>query len=310
MNFAVDESCSAQRRHRRDTNRYEVAPHNMAGFLPAKTLPPPIPYVRLVAMQRIVQDGLTYYQFKSLQGVKHGVFTRLGGVSQRPFYSLNVGATVGDAPENVHRNRQRITHAMAVSEKSVRTSWMVHGADVLVIDDDTPEPSPPPQADGIITRRPGIALMMRFADCVPLLFYDPLQKVVGIAHAGWPGTLVGIGPATIQAMQGTFGCNPTDIIVGIGPSIGPCCYEVGPEVIQGVRSAFDGAADQLLKPGKGKRPHFDLWRANVVALRQAGVEQIEVAELCTACRADLFFSHRAERGQTGRFGAMIVLNNE
>jgi YfiH family protein len=258
-------------------------------------------------MQRIAHDGLIYYRFESLLGVRHGIFTRLGGVSQEPFRSLNVGATVGDAPENVRENRQCLYGEMAVAEESVRTTWQVHGAEVWVAEGETPQSSPPPQADGIITQRPGLALAMRFADCVPLLFHDPIRQVVGIAHAGWPGTLAGIGPATIRAMQQVFGSNPADIAAGIGPSIGPCCYEVGPDVVEGVRRAFDGAAETLLKPGKGERLHFDLWAANALALRQAGVERIEVANLCTACHADLFFSHRAEHGRTGRFGAVIVL---
>ena len=261
-------------------------------------------------MQCIVRDGLTYYRFESLQAVRHGIFTRLGGVSEAPFYSLNVGGTVGDSPDNVRRNRERLYGEMAVAEDAVRTCWQVHGANVLVLNDETPQSWPPPEADGLITRRSGLALTMRYADCVPLLFFDPVQRAIGIAHAGWPGTLAGIGPATVRAMQQTFGCDPSNIAAGIGPSIGPCCYEVGPEVVAGVRAAFDGAAETLLKPGKGERPHFDLWAANALALRQSGVERIEVARLCTACHTELFFSHRAEHGQTGRSGAVIVLNNE
>ncbi len=261
-------------------------------------------------MQRIAHDGLVYYQFESLRGVRHGVFTRLGGVSQAPFHALNVGATVGDAPENVRQNRRRIFEEMAVSEDSVRTTWQVHGADVLVVDGDTPQSWPPLEADGIITQQPGLALMMRFADCVPLLLYDPICQAIGIAHAGWPGTLAGVGPAIVEAMQRAFGCHPANILAGIGPSIGPCCYEVGSEVADGVQRAFDGAAETLLKPGKRERPHFDLWAANALALREAGVEQIETAGICTSCRADLFFSHRADHGQTGRFGAVVVLADE
>jgi YfiH family protein len=261
-------------------------------------------------MQCITHDELIYYQFDSLQGVRHGVFTRLGGVSQGPFHSLNVGATVGDAPENVNHNRQRIYAELAVTEDSVRTSWQVHGADVLLVNGDSPRSWPPPQADGIVTNHPGLVLMMRFADCVPLLFHDPIRQVAGIAHAGWPGTLAGTGPATVRAMQQAFACKPADIVAGIGPSIGPCCYEVGPEVVEGVHEAFDSMAEELLKPGKGERPHFDLWAANALALRQMGVTQIETARMCTSCRSDLFFSHRADRGQTGRFGAVIGLNDE
>jgi YfiH family protein len=168
---------------------------------------------------------------------------------------------------------------------------------------------PHPQADIILTDRPGVTLMMRFADCVPVLLHDPIRKVVGIAHAGWMGTVRGAYSAAVDAMQTRFGSSPADIRAGIGPSIGSDHYAVGPDVVARVRQAFGERASSLLVERAGA-VHFDLWAANRQALEQAGVMQIEVAGLCTACHTDDWFSHRAERGRTGRFGAIIALSDE
>ena len=261
-------------------------------------------------MRRITQGDLAFYQFETLadaSGLAHGVYTRLGGRSAEPFDTLNVGATVGDDPACVRANRNLMYGAMGVSEEDVRTTWQVHGAEVIVIDGHTPQTWPPPQADGIVTQYPGIALVMRFADCVPLLFYDPVQHVIGMAHAGWRGTVVGAGPAVVKTMCEVFGCTCADIIVGIGPSIGPCCYEVGAEVVEQMGVAF-GSVDNMVSPAQnGHGAHLDLWAANHHALRGVGIEQVEIARVCTACNTQEFYSHRAERGRTGRFGALIML---
>jgi hypothetical protein len=165
----------------------------------------------------------------------------------------------------------------------------------------------PPQADGIITDAHDVPLVMRFADCVPVLLYDPVKRAIGLAHAGWRGTVAGIGPATVQAMVDTYGSRPADIVAGVGPSIGPCCYEVGPEVVAQVRETF-GTTRGLVEPEtEAHGPHLDLWEANRRALEKAGVQRIELSGLCTACHTHEFFSHRAEAGRTGRFGVILVL---
>jgi YfiH family protein len=263
-------------------------------------------------MQRIEHHSRVYYQFDRLAqypGLNHGIFTRLGGVSGAPFASLNVGSTVGDDPYNVLVNRERLAEALGVRDEDVHTTWQVHGADVRVLR----EPGrqwPPPKADALVTDRVGLPLGMRFADCVPLLFFDPAKRVLGLAHAGWRGTAAGVGPATVETMGSVFGCRPADIIAGIGPSIGPAHYEVGEEVAATIQAAFGDTAGLLVTPnGNGARPHLDLWEANRRALQRAGVEQIEVAAMCTASNVEEFYSHRAEGGRTGRFGALAVLGN-
>jgi YfiH family protein len=264
-------------------------------------------------MQRIEHHGPVYYQFDSLArhaDLNHGIFTRRGGVSGAPFESLNVGSTVGDDQRSVRVNRERLAQAMGVRDEDVHTTWQVHGANVRVLR----EPGrqwPPPKADAIITDRVGLPISMRFADCVPLLFYDPAKKVLGMAHAGWRGTAAGVGPAAVEMMESEFGCRPADILAGIGPSIGPARYEVGDEVAAAIQAAFGDVDGLLSHPnGNGARPHLDLWEANRRALQRAGVRQIEVAEMCTASNVEEFYSHRAEGGRTGRFGALAVLRGE
>lgn len=257
-------------------------------------------------MQRREIDGLAYYYFESLSA-PHGIFTRLGGLSKGHLKSLNVGATVGDDPLNVSANRRRMLAALDLEPDTIRTAWQVHGHTVLVANGKEPPPDArSPQADGIITDTPGLGLMLRFADCVPIVFHDPTRDVIGIAHAGWRGTVAGVGPATVRAMGQTYGCRPSDLVVGLGPSICASHYRVGPEVVTAVSEAF-GDTDGLVWPGADGTPHLDLWAANKRALHAAGVTQVEVGGLCTACRNDEFFSHRAEDGRTGRFGALITL---
>jgi YfiH family protein len=146
--------------------------------------------------------------------------------------------------------------------------------------------------------------MLRFADCVPILFYDQRRQAIGLAHAGWRGIPAEIIPATVATMTEAFGSRPADIWAGVGPSIGPCCYEVGPEVVQEVSAVMNGQRPfRTVDDGT----HLDLWAAVRSQLLTAGVTKIEISELCTACHNEDWFSHRAEKGRTGRFGVVIGL---
>jgi YfiH family protein len=148
--------------------------------------------------------------------------------------------------------------------------------------------------------------MMRFADCVPIMLHDPKRKVIGIVHAGWKGTVQGTARFAVEAMQKHFGSNPGEILAAIGPSIGPDHFEVGPEVLSQVLQTFGNEASSLLSENMN-RIKFDLWAANRLLLNKIGVHQVEVAGLCTACDTVNWYSHRAEKGYTGRFGAIIAL---
>lgn len=252
-------------------------------------------------------DGVRYLTFESFpKNIAHAVFTRQGGLSPDPWNSLNLGGTVGDERERVLENRYRAFRALGREPGSMFDVWQVHSADVVIAK--APHFSQPPEfkADAILTDQPGVTLFMRFADCVPILLHDPAKGVVGIVHAGWQGTVKKILKETIRVMQVAYDSNPADILAAIGPSIGPDHYEIGPDVIERVRASFNGDSQALLQTHAG-RIHFDLWAANRLTLEQAGVGQVEVAELCTACHPVDWYSHRAQHGKTGRFGALIAV---
>ena len=254
-------------------------------------------------------NGVAYYLFDSLQRpeIVQAVFTRQGGVSPAPWDELNVGGAVGDERERVIENRRRSFEAVGLPFESIADLWQVHSADTYRAD--APKGDLPylAKADALITDRPGVSLFLRFADCVPILLYDPVQRAIGIVHAGWRGTVQDAAGAAVRALARCYGSRPADLVAAIGPSIGPDHYLVGPEVVEQVHHAFPGP-NGLLRTVDG-RAHLDLWAANERALRRAGVERIEIAGLCTACRTDLFFSHRGEAGRTGRFGAVIALKH-
>jgi len=260
---------------------------------------------KLAPMPFVQHNGLRYYQFDTLK-VRHAIFTRHGGTSSAPWNSLNVGGTVGDVIECVRENRRLSFDALECKPDSIFDVWQVHSADVVHADAPRDMDEPYQKADIILTDRPEVTLFMRFADCVPIMFHDPVKGVVGISHAGWQGTVRDVAGATVGAMIERYNSNPLDVIACIGPSIGPDHYEVGPDVISQVKQLF-GNETNLVLEHQGERIHFDLWAANRYLLERAGVKQIKLAGICTACHTEDWFSHRAEKGKTGRFGALISL---
>jgi len=262
-------------------------------------------------LKQLSRDGLVYYQFemwRDLNHVKHGVFTRKGGVSAAPFASLNLGGNVGDDPKAVRCNHERMYAMLGVDDARAVSVWQVHSADVVIANAPVPGRRWLAKADAMMTDRVGVPLSMRFADCTPILYCDPVRGVLAMAHAGWRGTVQGIAGETVRAMTRTYGSNPADIQAGIGPAIGPNRYQVGEEVVEAVRQQF-GTTDGLIRrdPADGTA-YLNLWTANRLDLERAGVGQIEVAEICTAEHTDEWFSHRAEKGRTGRFGAVLCLS--
>lgn len=255
-------------------------------------------------------NGIRYFSFASLrdQGFIHAIFSRQGGVSRAPWSALNVGGTVGDdqahVKENIHRSFQALERTMG-SQFDV---WQVHGREVICAQEPRPAGQAHYKADAILTDRPEVTLFMRFADCVPILLADPVRRVAGVVHAGWQGTVKHVAAAAVEKMQACYGSRPQDLIAGIGPSIGPDHYEIGPEVAVQVRKAYPQDASRLLIQPNGWL-YLDLWTANALSLRSAGVEQIEVSGICTACNLQDWYSHRGEKGKTGRFGALIALAN-
>lgn len=252
---------------------------------------------------------IKYYQFSILEitGVHHAIFTRHGGISPSPWKSLNFGGSVGDNLDRVQQNREKALNALNIKSDKVFDVYQVH-SDVVKVTERALLPNEDHiKADAIITRKPGITLLMRFADCVPILLYDPAKHVIGIVHAGWIGTVNKIAALTVGIMIKEFGTKPEDIIAGIGPSIGPDHYSVGDDVLQRVKMSFGDFADKLIIHDNGK-DYFNLWKANTEILNQVGVEKIENSGICTSCNKFDWYTHRGEHGKTGRFGAVMMLD--
>lgn len=254
--------------------------------------------------------SIRYYTFDSLDdaGVIHAVFTRRGGLSPDPWSSLNVGGLLGDDPKRVYQNRVLSFYSMGLAPESVYDAWQVHGAEVICTDKPRPPDQPHNKADAIFTASPEVTLFMRFADCVPVVLYDPVKKVIGLVHAGWKGTVEGVVTRAVEAMQLEYGSQTQDIFTALGPSIGAHHYEIGDEVAAQVIRAFGQEAGELL-PRRNGSAHLDLWAANRLLLERAGVRKIEVCGICTACHPEDWYSHRGEGGKTGRFGALIALKS-
>lgn len=259
-------------------------------------------------MKLIRSGDIHYYCFENLlaYNLPHAVMTRRGGVSGVPWATLNVGATVGDEIERVKENRKRAFEAIGRNVEAYYDVWQVHSNDIVYTDAPRPANIPHVKADGIFTNNPKVTLFMRFADCVPVLLFDPQKRVVGCVHAGWMGTVSHIVAVAIQKMKNEYGTKPTDIIAGIGPSICQNHYEVGEEVINKAKASFGETAELFIRRENG-HSYLNLWEANKYLLIKNGVKNIEVSGICTACHLDDWFSHRGEAGKTGRFGVMIGL---
>jgi YfiH family protein len=263
--------------------------------------------------------------FSKLPWLIHGFSTRPGGVS--PFEDekvLNLGFTDWDTRENVLENRRRFQTAAGAPDLPLVALKQFH-SDVIHVFDTAP--TDPCSGDASITNRPGLLLAIQTADCVPILLVDPKKRAIAAIHAGWHGTLARIAAKTIGKMQMHFGTNPRDLLAAIGPSIGPCCYEVGTEVATQFLSQFPDAPDyfdefrtgdepnpiqwlNMMPPGHQPPPKgvlLDLRKANRSQLLTAGLrpQNIHTSDLCTACRPDLLFSYRKQGSASGRLMAII-----
>ena len=252
-------------------------------------------------------DGLRYYQFDIFsKNILNAVFTRQGGISPEPWTSLNLSISVGDDPARVAENRVHAFNALGRNPASIHDAWLIHGTDVIFADAPRSLDAPTQKADILFTDNPEVSLFMRFADCVPLLFHDPKKNVIGISHAGWMGTVKGVAEVSVQAMQERYGSNPQDIVVGIGPSISADHYEVGEEVAAQFREKYGRDSEQVVQV-RDEKIYLDLWAANALQLQKMGVEHIRISGLCTACHLEDWYSHRAEKGKTGRFGVLLAM---
>jgi hypothetical protein len=226
----------------------------------------------------------------ALDGIRHGFFTRVGGVSDGVYDSLNGGTGSDDAPAKIAENRARMAEALGVAPERFITAYQIHSPQVVVAEAPWPS-SERPRADAIVTRTPGLAIGISTADCGPVLLADPEAKVIGAAHAGWRGALTGVIEATIAAME-QLGAARSRVVAAAGPLIRQPNYEVGPDLIERFKSDDPGYARFFIPATRPGHALFDLGGFIVERLRQAGVAQVEDLGLCTYADPARFFSYR------------------
>jgi len=244
-------------------------------------------------------------------GVEAGFTTRNGGVSRPPYNSLNLGFNTEDPRHNVEGNRSTLTRAFGVQPHLLLTVRQVHGTDLLIIDEPNPDLSHflSIECDGVVTNQPGILIGILVADCYPVLLFDPRQRVAAAVHVGWRGAAAGILGKTLRALQETFDSRPEHIRAAVGPGIGAHHYEVD----RPVRDAFrqgSGHWDQIAKEVALGKWHLDLQKSCLLQLEAAGLEpaHLEATEEDTCCHRELFFSHRRDKGQTGRQMGFLMIS--
>lgn len=262
------------------------------------------------------QDNLCYLTLPEWQaeGIDLGFSCRVGGVSQVPYDTFNLGLHVGDDPSAVLVNRSCWFQHWQVDWSKVVVGQQVHGKDVLWVNDHhgglgaRELGSAIPDVDGLLTSSNGLGLMAFFADCVPLFFYYPDLKAVGLVHAGWKGTAQKIGQKAIECFENAGGCTEKAWF-GIGPSIGPCCYIVDEQVAEKFRNNYGNTT--FLRPHEEGHYLLDLWEANRALFLEKGAQSdnIAVAAMCTADNPDLFFSHRRDGARTGRMAGWIKIKS-
>jgi YfiH family protein len=254
-------------------------------------------------------NSLRFFQFEIFDPSKltHAIVTRNGGVSPVPWKSLNVGASVGDDLVRVNKNVDKIFKALGRDPSSRYDTWQIHSSKVQIVQNPRGE-APPIQADIIATNRPSVTLLLRFADCVPIMLHDPVVGAIALVHAGRQGLARRAPIAAVKALMENYGSRPEDILAGIGPSICAECYPIGKEVIQDFEDQMgEDEAGQFFRLING-RYHLDLWLCSRVQLESVGVTRIENSKICTAMNLSDWYSHRAEKGKTGRFAALIGLD--
>lgn len=263
---------------------------------------------------------LTFPVLSDISFLQHGFSTRLGGISTGIFASMNLGAdssTYVDDPANIQENYRRISESIGIDPNSIVISKQVHKTNIRLVDEKDCgkglyKPRDYDEIDGLITNTPGVTLVTKYADCVPLFFVDPIKKAIGLTHSGWRGTVKKIGKITVQEMQIKFGCNPKAIIAVIGPSICSDCYEVGAEVAGEFLHAFEISGDNdIIRKNENGKYQCNLWAANHAVLSEAGLspEHIHISGVCTSCNSELLFSHRKTNGKRGSLAAFLAIRN-
>ena len=263
-------------------------------------------------------DSVPYLEYPMLKDtgiVRHGFSTRLGGVSEGYYASMNLSFDRGDKKEAVAENFRRIGEALGVRCEDMVLSRQTHTTNVRIVTDadrgkGITRERDYTDVDGLVTNVPGICLVTSYADCVPLFFVDPVKKVIGLSHSGWRGTVGKIGRKTVELMHERFGSDPADILAAVGPSVCMDCYEVSSDVIEKFKEAFpENCWEQLFYEKPDGKYQLDLWKANELIFLESGIlpEHIAVTNVCTHCNSDILYSHRAAGDKRGNLCAFLAL---
>lgn len=258
-------------------------------------------------------DALEYLSSSLLSDAPHCFSTRCGGVSRAELASLNLGIHRGDEPERVWENYRVLGRALGFTPEQTVFTQQIH-SDIIdcVTQADCGRGLLRPVGhgcDGLVTNFPGVVLTVFTADCTPVLLYDPVARAIGAVHAGWRGTALAITARAVERMGKEFGSRPEDIRAAVGPCISRCCFETDGDVPEAMRAAFGREAEDCMEQC-GEKYHVDLKALNALALRRAGVRQIDIASDCTACQPARFWSHRRVGARRGSLAAMIFLRGD
>lgn len=270
------------------------------------------------AMKVVEREGVPFLVFPGLdetEAVIHGFSTRMGGVSEGMFSSMNLSFARGDEEGRVRENFARLGRAMGLDCRNLVFSDQTHTSNVRVVTEADRgkgfvREKDYRDVDGLVTNVPGLVLATFYADCVPLFLVDPVHRAVGLSHSGWKGTVGKIGKRTVELMKEQYGTRPEDLTAAIGPSICQNCYEVSEDVIGQFQEAFEKTYwKEIFYEKPDGKYQLNLWRANELIFREAGLlpERILTTDLCTCCNAKLLFSHRASKGKRGNLGAFLML---
>ena len=267
---------------------------------------------------REIEKEVPYLEYPLLTDTKivhHGFSTRLGGVSQGCYASMNLSFTRGDDEAAVRENYHRIAKSIGVKCENMVLSQQTHTTNVRVVTEKDKgkgivKPLDYTDVDGMVTNIHGICLVTFYADCVPLYFVDPVQKAIGLSHSGWRGTVGKIGKETIRKMEEQYGSDPKDILAAVGPSICKDCYEVSEDVILEFQKNFKERywKDLFYRKENGKY-QLDLWKANEIIFKESGIlpEHIAVTNVCTHCNSKILYSHRTSGDRRGNLAAFLAL---
>ena len=264
-------------------------------------------------ISHVIQEAnrVKYVDYQGISGIKAGFSTRIGGVSNPPYDTLNMGLHTDDQSKLVIKNREIFGKTIGMPYQKWVTVQQVHGMEVIEhhlagkgatnLDDVIP------CADGILTNEEAIPLVTFYADCVPIYLFDEIERVISLIHSGWKGTVGRISANAVKKLI-KKGCKLNNIKAIIGPSIGQCCYEVDRPVIDKFKEAFS-SWENLLRPVDEEHASLDLWSANFTVLRESGIKDTNIysTNLCTCCHEELFYSYRRDKGKTGRMAACLMI---